>query len=147
MKNYIYRLCFQNPASGLLQIGQKLAKWQCLHNLLTRCHYQFFLKCSCRWLNFLVSGASFMAVSLLFLEFWQLLFIWPEIWKLKIPLLEFCQISGDQSKLRMCLMKIYLTLQNARFAAFTVSRLCQRENLHCGENTPTHRLRLKFQLN
>ena len=48
-------------------------------------------------LSSLVTDPSFMAISSLVLEFWQFLFVrdCPEIWKLEIPLSEFCPISGD----------------------------------------------------
>ena len=40
-----YRLCIWKPTSGLLQIGQKLEKWQWCHNFLTWRHRQFFWRC------------------------------------------------------------------------------------------------------
>ena len=53
------------------------------------------------FLSILVTGPSFMWISLLVLELWQISFIrdWPEIWKSEIPLSDFCLISGDWSKL------------------------------------------------
>ena len=77
----------------------------------------------------LVTGPNFMSISLLLLELWQFSFIrdWPEIRKSEIPPSEFCSISGDWGKLgipnlaRMSLMKCYWSMQNAKFAAFTVS--------------------------
>ena len=81
----------------------------------------------------LVTGSSFMTISLLVLELWQCSFIrdWPEIWKLEIPLSEFCPITGDWSKLpnltQRSLMKCYWMLPNARVTSFTVSKLL-REN-------------------
>ena len=47
-------------------------------------------------LSSLVSDPSFMSISSLVLELWQLSFIrdWPEIRKSEIPPSEFCAISG-----------------------------------------------------
>ena len=47
-------------------------------------------------LSSLVSDPSFMSISSLILELWQLSFIrdWPEIRKSEIPPSEFCAISG-----------------------------------------------------
>ena len=135
----IYTPCVQNPAFGLLQISQKLEKWQCLDNLPTRRHHQFFL------------SPSFMAVSLLFLEFWQFLFLvvltrnletentpaWflSNVWRLE---------RVKDTTFLMCFMKFfYLMLQNAVFTVFKLLR----ENLHGGGNTPTSRLRFKVHLN
>ena len=47
-----YRLCFLYPASGLLQIGHKLRKWQWRHNLPTWRHRQIFLRCFIFVVNF-----------------------------------------------------------------------------------------------
>ena len=79
--------------------------------------------------------SSFMLISSLVLELWQFSFIrdWPEIWKSETPS-EFCPISGDLDELeipnltRMCLIKCYWMLQNARVTAFIVPELL-RENL------------------
>ena len=51
-------------------------------------------------LSNLVTGSSFMSISSLVLQLWQYSFIkdWPEIWKLEIPLSEFCPIYGDCGK-------------------------------------------------
>ena len=54
---------------------------------------------------------------------------WPEIWKLEIPLSEFCPISRDSGELgissvaQMSLMKCHWMLQIASSIAFTVSEL------------------------
>ena len=40
-----YRPCVRNPASGWLQIGHKLEKWQWCHIFLTWRHRQFFWRC------------------------------------------------------------------------------------------------------
>ena len=90
-------------------------------------------------LSSVVTGPSFMSMSSLVLELWQFSFIrdWPEIWKLEIPLSEFCPISGDWGQLwipnlvRMSLIEWYWMLQNSRVTAFTVFQLL-REN-HLGE--------------
>ena len=82
-------------------------------------------------LSSLVTGRSFMSISLLVLELWQFSFImdWPEIWKLEIPPSDFCQISEDWGKLwvpnlmRMSLMECYWMLQNSRVTAFAVLEL------------------------
>ena len=97
----------------------------------------FFWLCSCCLLNFLVTGSSFMAVSLLFLEFWQFLFIgdltrnmetgntpaWAlsNIWRLK-------RVRRDTT-FCMCLMKSQLMLQNARFTTFIASKLLRKTNM------------------
>ena len=51
----------------------------------------------------LVTGPSFMSISLLVLGLWQLSFIkdWPDIRKLEIPLSEFWAISGYWGELRI----------------------------------------------
>ena len=83
----------------------------------------------------LVTGLSFMSISLLVQELWKFSFIrdWSEIGKLKILAPLICQISGDWDKTgiinlaRMYLMKIYWMQQNDRVTAFTISQLL-REN-------------------
>ena len=82
-------------------------------------------------LSSLVTGPSFMSISLLVLELWQFFFIrdWPEIQKLEILPSEFCPLSRDWVKLEipdlpwMSLMKFYWMLQNVRVTASTVSEL------------------------
>ena len=92
-------LCLQNPASRLLQIGQKPKKWQWRQNSLTRRQHQFFLCCFvslvkfsywCKFHVSIVTGFEIMTIS----------FIreWPEIWKSEIPWSEFFPISGDWAK-------------------------------------------------
>ena len=88
-------------------------------------------------LSSVVTGLSFMSISSLVLELWQLSFIrdWPEIRKSEIPPPEFCPISGDRGKLgiknftRMSLIKCYWMLENASITAFTISEL-SREYQH-----------------
>ena len=82
-------------------------------------------------LSSLVTSPSFMSISSLVLELWQLFFIWdwPKIRKSQIPLPEFSPISGDWGKLetqnlaRMSLMKCYWIIQNFWVTAFTSSEL------------------------
>ena len=52
-------------------------------------------------LSSIFTSPSFMSVSSLVLELWQLPFVrdWPEIWKLEIPWCEFCTIPGNWGKL------------------------------------------------
>ena len=91
-------------------------------------------------LSSVVTGLSFMSISLLVLELWQLSFIrdWPEIRKSEIPPSEFCPISGDWSKLWipdlawMSLIKCYWMLQNSRVTAFTVFELLRENQLASG---------------
>ena len=91
-------------------------------------------------LPILVTGPSFMPILSLVLELWQFSFIrdWPEIRKSKIPLSEFCPISGDRDKLcmsnlaRIFLIECYWMLQNTRVAAFTVFRLLRENQLGWG---------------
>ena len=80
----------------LLQIGQKLEKWEWRHNFPTWCDHRFF------WPFFfllwsLVTGPSFMQILSLVLELWQFSFIRdrPEIRKSEISPSAFCPISGD----------------------------------------------------
>ena len=125
--------CLWNPTSRLLQIGHKLGKWQCLHNLLTWRHHH--LGVNVFLLSSLVTGPSFMSISLLVLESWQFSFIkdWPETRKSEIPPYGFYSISGGRGKLGtpnlvlMFLMKCYWMLQNTKVTAFTVPELL-REN-------------------
>ena len=95
------------------------------------------------------TGLSFMSISSLVLELWKFSFImdWPEIRKSEIPLSKFRPISGDWGELgipnlaRICLMKYYWMLQNAKVTSFTVSVLL-RENQQGGKTTPPPRLGL-----
>ena len=96
-------------------------------------------------LSILVTGPSFMSISSLVLELWQIFFIrdWPEIRESEIPPSEFCPISGDWDKLwipnlaRMSLIECYWMLQNSRVTTFTVFELL-RENQVQGKITPSH---------
>ena len=90
-------------------------------------------------LSTLVTGPSFMSTSWLVLELWLFSFMknWLEIRKSKIPLSEFCPVSGGWGELkiqnlaRMPQIKCYWMLQNARITVFTVSELL-RENQQGG---------------
>ena len=90
------------PASGLLQIGHKLKKWQWRHNFPTWHHRQIFFMLFVSlvkfiyWSNFhviIITGSGVMAIF----------FIrdWLEIRKSEISPFAFCPISGDWSKLEI----------------------------------------------
>ena len=122
--------CVQNPASGLLQIGQKCEKWRWRHNfrhdaiVIFFCVVLFFL-------SSLLTGSSFMSISSLALELWQFSSIrdWPDIRKSELPPSEFCPISGDWGELwilnlkRMSLIQCYSILRISRVSSFC--RFCQ----------------------
>ena len=88
-------------------------------------------------LSVLVTGPSFMPISSLVLELWQLFVIrdWPEIWKSEIPPSKFCPISGDWGELwmpnlaRVSLIECYWMLQNSSVTAFTVFELIRENQL------------------
>ena len=90
-KHNFCRLCVHNPASRLLQIGQKSEKWQWCHTF----DAVLFL------LSSLVTGPRFMSILSLVLELWQFPFIkdWPEILKSEIPTSEIFPISGEWGEL------------------------------------------------
>ena len=77
-------------------------------------------------LSSLVTSPSFMSMSSLVLQLWQLTFMrdWPEIRKSEIPPSEFCPISGDWGELGIpnfpwiSLMKYYWILQNTKVTDF-----------------------------
>ena len=102
-----------------------------------------FFEISVFLVSSLVTGPSFMSISLLVLELWQFLFIteWPVIQKSDIPSSELCLLSGDWSELwipnmaHMSLMKSYWMLQNASVTAFSFSELL-RENQQGVKLTP-----------
>ena len=95
-------------------------------------------------LSSLVTDPSFISISSLVLELWQITFMrdWPEILKSEIPLYEFCSTSGNWGELGipnlawMSLIKSYYMLHNTRVTAFTVSELI-RENQQ-GIKLPSH---------
>ena len=94
-------------------------------------------------LSSLVTGPSFILISSLVLELWQLSFIrdWPKIRKSEKPPSEFCPISEDWGNLwipnlaRLSLTEYYWMLQNSRVTAFTVFVLL-RENQVRGVKLP-----------
>ena len=101
-------------------------------------------------LSSLVTGPSFILISLLVLELWEFSFIrnWPEIRKSEIPPSEFFPIYGYWGKLqiphlaRMSLIKGYLMLQNTRVTAFTVSELLRANQQEEGTKLPSPSPRL-----
>ena len=82
-------------------------------------------------LSILVTGPSFMSISLLVLDLWQFSCIrnWTEIQKSKIHPSEFCPTYEDWDDLgipnlaQMSLRRHFWMLKNAKFIAFTVSEL------------------------
>ena len=88
-------------------------------------------------LSSLVTGPSFMSISLLVLELWQFFFIrdWPEIRKSETLPSEFCPKSEDWGKLwipnlaQMSLIECYWMLQNFRVTTFTVFELLKENQL------------------
>ena len=124
-------------APNWLDIGRMTVTY----NLPTWHHPQVFFDVAVFLLSGLVTGPSFMAISLLGMELWQFSFITdlPKIWKSEIPLSEFCPISGDCEELgipnfgRIFLMTSYQMLQNYSVTAFTVSELI-RENKQGSKN-------------
>ena len=123
----------KSDASGLLQIGHKQEKWQSRHNLATWRHRQFFYV-NMFLLPSLLTGPSFMSISLLLFKLWQFSFVrdWPEIQKSEIHPSEFCMISGDRGELwtsnlaGTSQMKRYWMLKNARVTGFTVPELLRQ---------------------
>ena len=85
----------------------------------------------------LVTGPSFMSLSSLVLQLWQLIFTrnWPKIRKSEIPPSKFCPIPGDWGELwmpnlaRLSLIKCYWVLQNARVTVLNVSELLRENQL------------------
>ena len=80
-----------------------------------------------------ITGSSFMSISSLVLELWQLPCIrdWPEIGKSEIHQSEFCSISGDWEMKNLAwtsLIKCCWMLQNARVTAFTIAALLRKTN-------------------
>ena len=128
--------CDRNPASGLLQTGQKSKKWQWRHSFPTWRQRQIFWRCFISLVNFsywskfhvnIITGSGIMTIF----------FIrdWPEIRKLEIPPSEFCPIPGDQGNLwvpnlaLMSLIGYYWMLQNSKVTAFTVLELLRENQL------------------
>ena len=121
-----------NPASGWLQIGHKLEKWQLWNDVVVKFFFFFFFfDVRVFLLSSLVTGLSSISIPLVVLKLGQVLLIrdWPEIWKLETPSSIFWPISGDWEKLGilylviMYLIKSYWMLQNVRVTTFSVSKL------------------------
>ena len=131
-----YTLCILNPTSGLLQFVHKLIKWQWYRNLWTFCHRQVFLTLSCLVFLSLVTGPSFISISLPVLELSQFSFIkdWPEIWKLEIPSFEYCLISRYWGKVGIAhlvwifLITCYWMMQNVKITVFAVVKLLREKH-------------------
>ena len=91
-------------------------------------------------LSILVTGLSFISISLPVLELWEFSFIrdWPEIQKSEIPQSEFRPISPVWGKLQIPnLARLSLTdcswmLKNSRVTAFTVFYLLSENHLDEG---------------
>ena len=85
------RLCVRNPASGLLQIGQKSERWQWRHYLQTW-RYDIFFETVLFLLSSLVTGPNFMSISSLIFVYKGLtrnpeigntsVWVLPNIWRL-----------------------------------------------------------------
>ena len=122
-----------NPASGWLQIGHKLEKWQLWNDVVVKFFFFFFFFFDVRvfLLSSLVTGLSSISIPLVVLKLGQVLLIrdWPEIWKSETPSSIFWPISGDWEKLGilylviMYLIKSYWMLQNVGVTTFSVSKL------------------------
>ena len=127
-KDNFCTLCIQIPASGLLQIGQKIRKMTMASQFSNMTSTSNFFDAALFLLSSLVTGPSFISTSSLVLELWQFSYIrdWPEIWKSEIPLSEFYPISGDWGELwipnlaHMSLIECHWMLHNSRVTAFTV---------------------------
>ena len=119
-------------------------------HFLTWRHCQNFFNFVLFFLSKLFPGRSFMSISLLVLELWQLSFrsIWPETLKLEISRPEFCPISDDWSKLerpnfaQMFLINCYWMLLNVTVTAFNVFELLRENQQGVGESLPLPRLGL-----
>ena len=100
-------------------------------------------------LSTLVTGSSFMSLSLVVLDLWGFSFIsdWPEIRKSEILPSEFWPIFTDLGGLDVpdLVMKCYWMLQNARVTVFTISVSLSENQQRGGVKLPpppTPRLRL-----
>ena len=133
-ENIIFcRLCAWNPASGLLQIGQKSEKWQWCHNFSTWRQRQFFLDCFVSpakfsyWSKFhvkIITGSGIMTI-----------FFYKWLTEIGNSASEFVPISRDWGKLwarhlaGMSLIQCYWMLQNSRVTTFTVLELLRENQL------------------
>ena len=128
-KHNCCRLFVRNLASGLLQIGQKIGKMTMTSQFSDMTSTSNFFEVILFLLSSLVTGRSFMSISLRLLELWQ------EIRKSEIPTSEFCPISGNSGELwipnlaRMSLIECCWTLQSPGFTAFTVLELLRENQL------------------
>ena len=127
-KHNVCRLCGQNPASGLLQIGQKLKKWQWRHNFGHDVNVKVFWWCFVSIVNF--SYWSKFHVNIITSSGIMTIFFYNGLTrKLEIPPPEFCSIFGDWGELwilnlsQMSLIECYWMLRNSRPTAFTVIEL------------------------
>ena len=69
-----YRPCVWNPGSRLIQINYQTEKWLWSHELPTGRLRKIFFDVAVFLLSSLVTGPSFMSISLPVLELWQFLF-------------------------------------------------------------------------
>ena len=79
----------------------------------------FFMFIAMCLLPSLVTGPRLMSISSVILELWQLSFIRnePETWKSKLPLFEFCPISGHWGKLGGTGFRTNISTENLMNAA------------------------------
>ena len=95
-----------------------------------------FLTLSCLFFLSLVTGPSFIPISLPVLELSQFSFIkdWPEIWKLEIPSFEYCLISRYWGKVGIAhlvwifLITCYWMMQNVKITVFAVVKLLREKH-------------------
>ena len=111
-KYKFYRLCVRNMASGLLQIGRKLEKWQWHYNLPTWPHCLIFWRCIVSLVKFsywskfhvnIFTGSGVMTIS-----FYEAstrnseigntpVWVLPNIWRLvQIRNIKFCMILSNK---------------------------------------------------
>ena len=151
MKGFYWWKCkFINDTSGIRLLGcSKLAINQKTDNDVITCRHDIILNffvVAIFLLSSIVTGSTFMSISLLVLELWQFSFMrdWPEIRNLEITPSEFFPISEDWGELGlpnlawMSVMKCYWMLQNSRVTAATVSELLRENQL--GDNYGQKRL-------
>ena len=117
------------------QIGYKLEKWQWPHNFSTGRHGNFF-DFAVFPLSSLVTGLSFMLISLLVLKLWQFLFVRdsPKMQKLEIPLSWFLSDTWRLGRVRDTKFGTSVSNEKLLNAAkwqvtvFTVSELLRLNN-------------------
>ena len=135
-ENITFADCVRNPASGLLQIGQKSKKWPWRHNFPTWHQHQIFGRCFVslvkfsNWSKFHVNIITGSGITTIF--FYKGL---TKIRKSEIPSSEFCPISGDWDELwvpnlaRMSVTECYWILRNSRITVSTVLELLRENQL------------------